>query len=67
MKSFINSLFGNTSETGGHSIQGRKPSQQDAWYISSETSNGQLVLVADGVGGWAEQNIDPAKYSRRLC
>ena len=35
----------------GFSIQGRKPSQEDSWYISPQTFNGRLVLVADGVGG----------------
>lgn len=35
----------------GYSIQGRKPSQEDSWYISPQTFNGRLVLVADGVGG----------------
>lgn len=27
----------------------------------------RVIAVADGVGGWAEQNVDPAIYSRRLC
>jgi serine/threonine protein phosphatase PrpC len=27
----------------------------------------RVLSVADGVGGWAENNIDPANYSRRLC
>lgn len=26
-----------------------------------------VLSVADGVGGWAENGIDPALYSRRLC
>ena len=39
--------------TDAHSLQGRKPSQQDAWYISPVTLNGQLIFVADGVGGHA--------------
>lgn len=39
--------------TDAHSLQGRKPSQQDAWYISPLTFNGQLIFVADGVGGHA--------------
>lgn len=26
-----------------------------------------FIAVADGVGGWAESGIDPAKYSRTLC
>jgi serine/threonine protein phosphatase PrpC len=27
----------------------------------------RTLAVADGVGGWAENNIDPAIYARRLC
>ncbi len=27
----------------------------------------QLLSVADGVGGWAEQGVDPAKFSKALC
>jgi len=26
-----------------------------------------LLAVADGVGGWANSGIDPARYSRKLC
>ena len=26
-----------------------------------------VIAVADGVGGWAESGVDPAKYSRMLC
>ena len=26
-----------------------------------------LIAVADGVGGWAESGVDPAKYSKLLC
>ncbi len=26
-----------------------------------------VLAVADGVGGWAENGVDPANYSRRLC
>ena len=39
--------------TRGYSIQGRKPSQEDAFYCSPYTANGQIILVADGVGGHA--------------
>ena len=35
---------------------------EDAASISAN-----VVAVADGVGGWAESGIDPAKYSRQLC
>jgi len=26
-----------------------------------------IICVADGVGGWAEVGVDPAKYSKELC
>lgn len=35
----------------GYSIKGRKSRQEDAFYVSQPTSQGQLVLVADGIGG----------------
>lgn len=37
---------------------------EDAYSISEDNT---LLTVADGVGGWAEQGVDPAKYSRALC
>jgi len=51
-----------------HSIAGRKtfpdgsPRQEDAYYISPLTERGQLILVADGVGGhsggdWASNYV----------
>ena len=27
----------------------------------------RLLAVADGVGGWNDHGIDPAKYSKELC
>eukprot|EP01017_Pseudomicrothorax_dubius_P022814 TRINITY_DN24620_c0_g1_i1.p1 TRINITY_DN24620_c0_g1~~TRINITY_DN24620_c0_g1_i1.p1 ORF type:complete len:292 (-),score=54.04 TRINITY_DN24620_c0_g1_i1:109-984(-) len=30
-------------------------------------SNENAIAVADGVGGWADYGVDPAKYSRELC
>jgi len=30
-------------------------------------NNNRLLAVADGVGGWNDYGIDPAKYSRELC
>ncbi len=47
------------SDTGGYAIAGRKkdkngnPKQEDAIYISPETANGKLIIVADGLGGHA--------------
>ena len=35
---------------------------EDAHY-----ANDSLLAIADGVGGWASMNIDPALYSRELC
>ena len=29
--------------------------------------NESFVALADGVGGWVESGIDPAKYSKQLC
>jgi protein phosphatase len=37
--------------TGGYSIQGRKPTQEDSYFISEKKNGRQLILVADGVGG----------------
>lgn len=34
---------------------------EDAWFAGEE-----LLAVADGVGGWNEQGVDPSKYSRKL-
>lgn len=35
---------------------------EDAW---AESSN--FLIVADGVGGWADQGIDPGLFSKQLC
>ena len=35
---------------------------EDAWFESSK-----LIAMADGVGGWADQGVDPAIFSRQLC
>ncbi|KAH9623568.1 hypothetical protein KSS87_013172 [Heliosperma pusillum] len=37
---------------------------EDAFFTSS--LNGGAIAVADGVSGWAEQNVDPALFSREL-
>ena len=35
---------------------------EDAMYVSDN-----LLVVADGVGGWADQGVDPGLYSKKLC
>ncbi|GAB4824309.1 hypothetical protein Ancab_007196 [Ancistrocladus abbreviatus] len=37
---------------------------EDAFFVSSH--KGGIIGVADGVSGWAEQNVDPALFSREL-
>jgi protein phosphatase len=56
--------LGNAHEgfVDSHSIQGRKPSQEDACYLSPVTMNGQVLLVADGVGGHAH-----GEFASNLC
>lgn len=39
------------NQTGVFSIQGRKPSQQDNYFISELRNNRRMLFVADGVGG----------------
>ena len=31
------------------------------------TVNESFIALADGVGGWIESGVDPAKYSKQLC
>lgn len=35
---------------------------EDAMFTSDN-----LLVVADGVGGWADQGVDPGLYSKKLC
>lgn len=35
---------------------------EDSHYVTDD-----IIAIADGVGGWSELGIDPAKYSRTLC
>ncbi|XVE58966.1 hypothetical protein DITRI_Ditri05aG0005900 [Diplodiscus trichospermus] len=37
---------------------------EDAFFISN--FNGGVIAVADGVSGWAEQNVDPSLFSKEL-
>ncbi|KAK4855900.1 hypothetical protein QYF36_012103 [Acer negundo] len=37
---------------------------EDAFFVSGY--NGGVFAVADGVSGWAEQNVDPSLFSREL-
>lgn len=37
---------------------------EDAFFVSSY--NGGVIAVADGVSGWAEQNVNPALFAREL-
>ena len=48
--------------------KGRPESGQDAYFVSSVgKSNITAFAIADGVGGWTEQGIDPADFSHGLC
>ncbi|KAF7119434.1 hypothetical protein RHSIM_Rhsim13G0064900 [Rhododendron simsii] len=37
---------------------------EDAFFVSSYS--GGVIAVADGVSGWAEENVDPSLFSREL-
>lgn len=46
----------------------RQASGQDAFFIGCVGHTGATAFgVADGVGGWAEQGIDPADFAHGLC
>ena len=44
---------------------------EDCYFVNSryelEFISNRLLAVADGVGGWNDYGVDPAKYSRELC
>ena len=35
---------------------------EDAYFV-----NKNILIVVDGVGGWADSGVDPAIYSKKLC
>lgn len=39
---------------------------EDAFFVGTGSSEGCVFGVADGVGGWAAQGVDPAQYPRLL-
>lgn len=43
------------------------PAKRDKGGEDAATVTENVIAIADGVGGWAESGIDPAKYSRQLC
>jgi len=45
----------------------RIPSGQDACFVSPLGDSGVALGLADGVGGWADQGIDPADFAHGLC
>ena len=61
IKKIINIIF-NKTKTGSHTLQGRKPTQEDSFYISPVKNKQQLIFVADGVGGHGHGD-----YASKLC
>ena len=47
----------------------RPDSGQDAFFVSRVGDDAVTTAfgIADGVGGWADQNVDPADFSHGLC
>jgi len=43
------------------------PSKRDKGGEDAATITESYIALADGVGGWAENGVDPARYSRQLC
>jgi protein phosphatase len=51
MLSLLKKIFINAPEVESFSIQGRKPAQEDSFFVSEKKDFRQLLFVADGVGG----------------
>ena len=43
------------------------PAKRDKGGEDAAALSPNFIALADGVGGWIESGIDPAKYSRSLC
>ena len=43
------------------------PAKRDKGGEDAATVTEAFIALADGVGGWADSGVDPAKYSRQLC
>lgn len=55
----------NTFEFGSHLIP--HPDKADRGGEDALHASSSLLAVADGVGGWATQNVNPALFARHLC
>jgi hypothetical protein len=44
-----------------------KKGGEDAWFVRVTDKGGGEMYVADGVGGFNEQGVDPGLYARVLC
>ena len=42
-------------------VDKRKKGGEDAWLATND-----LLIVADGVGGWAKEGIDAGEFSKKL-
>ena len=40
----------------------KKKGGEDAYVVSD-----RLIVVADGVGGWARKGVDPGLFAKELC
>ncbi|KAG5610007.1 hypothetical protein H5410_021288 [Solanum commersonii] len=65
VSSFINGNFKMKMVTDSFYIpkSNKVPLGEDAYFICIEE---EIIGVADGVGGWAEEGIDSGEYSRQF-
>lgn len=59
------SLRVNTLKTGVYLNPHYSKKEKGGEDAATVTQN--VIAVADGVGGWAESGVDPAKFSKNLC